>query len=78
MVATSAESEGNSQPASCKYTRIIQKLGFCAKFSEFKIQNVVRSCDVEFPVRLERLAYSHGQFSSCEPELNYTLRCYLD
>ncbi|KAH8991534.1 TBP-domain-containing protein [Lactarius akahatsu] len=46
-----------------------QKLGFDAKFSEFKIQNIVGSCDVKFPIRLEGLAYSHGQFSSYEPEL---------
>ncbi|KAH9170801.1 TBP-domain-containing protein [Lactarius sanguifluus] len=52
-----------------KYARIVQKLGFDAKFSEFKIQNIVGSCDVKFPIRLEGLAYSHGQFSSYEPEL---------
>jgi transcription initiation factor TFIID TATA-box-binding protein len=55
--------------ASRKYARIVQKLGFEAKFSEFKIQNIVGSCDVKFPIRLEGLAYSHGQFSSYEPEL---------
>ena len=27
------------------------------------------SCDVKFPIRLEGLAYAHGQFSSYEPEL---------
>jgi transcription initiation factor TFIID TATA-box-binding protein len=52
-----------------RYARIIQKLGFDAKFSEFKIQNIVGSCDVKFPIRLEGLAYSHGSFSSYEPEL---------
>ncbi|KAF0929742.1 hypothetical protein E2562_024434 [Oryza meyeriana var. granulata] len=36
---------------------------------EFKIQNIVGSCDVKFPIRLEGLAYSHGAFSSYEPEL---------
>lgn len=52
-----------------RYARIIQKLGFDAKFSEFKIQNIVGSCDVKFPIRLEGLAYSHGSFSSYEPEV---------
>nr|CAB3466574.1 unnamed protein product [Digitaria exilis] len=51
------------------YARIIQKLGFPAKFKDFKIQNIVGSCDVKFPIRLEGLAYSHGAFSSYEPEL---------
>lgn len=69
MVVTGAKSEDDSRLASRKYARIVQKLGFDAKFSEFKIQNIVGSCDVKFPIRLEGLAYSHGNFSSYEPEL---------
>ncbi|TIB36058.1 hypothetical protein E3P84_01099 [Wallemia ichthyophaga] len=69
MVVTGAKSEDDSKLASRKYARIIQKLGFDAKFSEFKIQNIVGSCDVKFPIRLEGLAYTHGHFSSYEPEL---------
>lgn len=61
--------------ASRKYACIVQKLGFVAKFSEFKIQNIVGSCDVKFPIRLEGLAYSHGQFSSYEPEVHFTIVC---
>ncbi|KAE8710561.1 TATA-box-binding protein [Hibiscus syriacus] len=53
----------------CEYARIIQKLGFPAKFKDFKIQNIAGSCDVKFPIRLEGLAYSHDAFSSYEPEL---------
>ncbi|KTW31704.1 TATA-box-binding protein [Pneumocystis jirovecii RU7] len=69
MVVTGAKSEDDSKLASRKYARIIQKLGFNAKFTDFKIQNIVGSCDVRFPIRLEGLAYSHGTFSSYEPEL---------
>lgn len=69
MVVTGAKSEDDSRLASRKYARIIQKLGFNAKFMDFKIQNIVGSCDVKFPIRLEGLAYSHGMFSSYEPEL---------
>ncbi|KAF7047139.1 hypothetical protein CFC21_056097 [Triticum aestivum] len=60
--------KSNTQCCS-QYARIIQKLGFPAKFKDFKIQNIVGSCDVKFPIRLEGLAYSHGAFSSYEPEL---------
>lgn len=83
---TGAKSEDDSRLASRKYARIIQKLGFEAKFQDFKIQNIVGSvrlpssasllvltsllqCDVKFPIRLEGLAYSHGMFSSYEPEV---------
>ncbi|ORY75952.1 hypothetical protein BCR35DRAFT_306004 [Leucosporidium creatinivorum] len=69
VVVTGAKSEDDSRLASRKYARIIQKLGFEAKFQDFKIQNIVGSCDVKFPIRLEGLAYSHGHFSSYEPEL---------
>lgn len=40
-----------------------------AKFLDFKIQNMVGSCDVKFPIRLEGLVLTHGKFSSYEPEL---------
>ncbi|KAG0035984.1 TATA-box-binding protein [Podila clonocystis] len=69
MVVTGAKSEDDSKLASRKYARIIQKLGFPAKFTDFKIQNIVGSCDVKFPIRLEGLAFSHGPFTSYEPEL---------
>lgn len=64
MVVTGAKSEELSRLAARKYARIIQKLGFQAKFSEFKIQNIVGSCDVKFPIRLEGLAFAHGNYSS--------------
>jgi len=69
MVVTGAKSEDDSRLAARKYARIIQKLGFDAQFKDFKIQNIVGSCDVRFPIRLEGLAYAHGNFSSYEPEL---------
>jgi len=70
MVVTGAKSEELARLAARKYARIIQKLGFeAARFTEFKIQNIVGSCDVKFPIRLEGLAYKHGNFSSYEPEL---------
>jgi len=69
MVVTGAKSEDDSRLASRKYARIIQKLGFNAKFTDFKIQNIVGSCDIRFPIRLEGLANRHHNFSSYEPEL---------
>jgi transcription initiation factor TFIID TATA-box-binding protein len=69
MVVTGAKSEDDSKLASRKYARIIQKLGFGAKFTDFKIQNIVGSCDIKFPIRLEGLASKHHNFSSYEPEL---------
>jgi len=69
MVCTGAKSEEDSRTASRKYAKIVQKLGFSATFKEFKIQNIVGSCDVRFPIRLEGLAYAQSMFSSYEPEI---------
>ncbi|NXX70487.1 TBPL2 protein, partial [Spizella passerina] len=69
MVCTGAKSEEQSRLAARKYARVVQKLGFPAKFLDFKIQNMVGSCDVRFPIRLESLVLTHQQFSSYEPEL---------
>ncbi|XP_038612639.1 TATA box-binding protein-like 2 [Tachyglossus aculeatus] len=69
MVCTGAKSEEQSRLAARKYARVVQKLGFPARFLDFKIQNMVGSCDVKFPIRLEGLVLTHQQFCSYEPEL---------
>lgn len=68
-VVTGAKSEDDGKLTSRKYARIYQKLGFNAKFTEFKIQYIVGSCDIKFPIRLEGLASRHHMFCSYEPEL---------
>jgi transcription initiation factor TFIID TATA-box-binding protein len=45
------------------------KLGFPIQFMDFKIQNVVGSCDVQFPVKLETLATMYSLFTTYEPEI---------
>ncbi|XP_055990330.1 TATA box-binding protein-like 2 [Sorex fumeus] len=69
MVCTGAKSEEESRLAARKYARVVQKLGFPARFVDFKIQNMVASCDMRFSIRLEGLVLTHRQFSSYEPEL---------
>ncbi|XP_015586842.1 TATA-box-binding protein isoform X3 [Cephus cinctus] len=69
LVCTGAKCEEDSFLAARKFARIIQKLGFPVKFINFKIQNIVATCDLKFPVKLENLNHMHGQFSSYEPEL---------
>ncbi|GJN19891.1 hypothetical protein PR202_gb07206 [Eleusine coracana subsp. coracana] len=69
MVCTGAKTEEQSKLAARKYARIIQKLGYPAQFRDFKIQNMVASCDVKFPIRLEGLALTCGVFAHYEPEI---------
>jgi transcription initiation factor TFIID TATA-box-binding protein len=69
MVCTGARNEEESRLASRTFAKIILKLGFPVKFSEFTVQNIVASCDVKFPIRLEGLASSHLRYCSYEPEM---------
>ncbi|KAK9845915.1 hypothetical protein WJX81_005852 [Elliptochloris bilobata] len=69
MVCTGAKSEEAARVAARKYAKVVQRLGFPATFKDFKVQNIVGSTDVRFPIRLEGLSYSHGLFCSYEPEL---------
>ncbi len=50
-----------------QYGKIITKLGYEARFQDFKVQNIVGSTDVKFPIRLEGLAYGHAIFASVSP-----------
>ena len=52
-------------PSSLSFSVSPHLVPFCAqaKFTEFKIQNMVGSCDVKFPIRLEGLMHQHGQFA---------------
>ncbi|XWS75231.1 hypothetical protein CRYUN_Cryun01aG0067900 [Craigia yunnanensis] len=67
IVCTGAKIEQQSLLATCKCAIIIQKLGFDITFSDFKIQNIVASCDIECPLSLLRFATYHGAFSVYEP-----------
>lgn len=69
MVCTGAKSEEDSIQAARRYARVIQKLGFEAKFLDFKIQNMVGSADVNFKIQLEALSMRHKEYCSYEPEL---------
>ncbi|KAK2975397.1 hypothetical protein RJ640_029270 [Escallonia rubra] len=59
LVCTGAKTTENSIVAARKFARVVQKLGYPAKFKDSKIQNIVGSCDVNFTVTLESFAVSH-------------------
>ncbi|KAK1875506.1 TATA box-binding protein-like protein 2 [Dissostichus eleginoides] len=58
LIFSSGRCEEHSRLAARKYARVVQKLGFPARFTDFKIQNM-----------MEGLVLTHQQFSSYEPEL---------
>ena len=69
MVCTGAKSEQDSRTAARTYAKMISKLGYDVKFTNFTIQNIVGSCGVNFNISLEGLYASNGKHCSYEPEL---------
>ncbi|XP_077501136.1 TATA-box-binding protein-like [Amblyomma americanum] len=70
ILCSGAKDEMKAKLASRKFARIIQKLGFDAHFLNFKIVNIVASCDVGFMIRLEGLLLARRGLASYEPELS--------
>ena len=69
MVCTGVKDEDESRIASRKFVRIIQKLGFPVKFTNFKIQNMVGSCNLHFKIFLKNFFYENRLSTHYESEL---------
>ena len=69
VVCTGAKSEEISRLSAKMYAKMIRKIGYPIKLSDFKIQNVVASCDLKFAISLEGLANEHHRFCRYDPEL---------
>lgn len=69
MCVTGVKSTHNAQLAAKKFAYIIERVGFKHDSLDFKVQNIVGTADVGFPIRLEGLVYAHSTFASYEPEL---------
>lgn len=69
MIVTGTKKEEDSQTAAKKFVKILERVGFAATYSDFKIQNISGTVDLGFPIRLEGLMYAHPNCSTYEPEL---------
>lgn len=70
MCVTGVKSTHNARLAVQKFAVVVGKLGFTTqKEVDFKVQNIVGTSDLGFPIRLEGLVYAHSNFASYEPEL---------
>ena len=69
LVCTGAKSEAAAKRGARIYAAIIAKIGFPVQFTGFRLQNVVATVNVGFPIRLEALAFAHNTYASYEPEL---------
>lgn len=70
VCVSGVQSTHNATLAMKKFSYIIERLGFQPKENmKYKIQNIVGTTDVGFPIRLEGLVNAHHAFASYEPEL---------
>ena len=69
MVVTGSKSTSESRLAARKYARIFQNLGIPVMFKKFRIQNIVASANVNFPIKLQDIAESYGPYVSFTPDL---------
>jgi transcription initiation factor TFIID TATA-box-binding protein len=69
MVCIGAKSTHQSRLAARKHARLLQRHGYPVCFTNFKIQNMVSSFNLKFPICLKRLVAIQKKFSCYEPEL---------
>ena len=77
MVCTGAKSEEDSKKASRKYAKIIRSLGFPVEFKEFKVQNIVGSCDAKFQISLSKLNIQLGKLNNSSNSPNNKNKKYI-
>lgn len=69
MVCTGGKTELESRLAARKYVSIFQRCGIPVCFRNFKIQNIVASANVGFPIKLQDMAQDYGPYCTYEDEL---------
>ena len=70
LVCAGAKSLEASRLAARKVARVLQKIGFPVRFSDFRVQNLVATNDAGFAINLDKImASSYRAFSNYEPEI---------
>ena len=69
MVCTGSKNIEESLYACRKYVRLLQHYGIRVCFHNFRVQNIVASATLGFPVRLLDMSNDHGAYVSYEPDL---------
>lgn len=70
ITCTGATSEFTSKMAARRYARVLQKLGFRARFKNFKIVNVLGTCTMPFAIKLVPFSQANKPIAQYEPELH--------
>lgn len=69
ITCTGATSEDEATIGARRIARVIQKLGFNAKFRKWRIVNVLGSCSMPFEIKINAFSQQHRE-AEYEPELH--------
>merc|ERR1711953_984865 len=76
ITCTGANSEDQARIAARRFARILQKLGFNTRFSNYRVVNVLGTVTLPFAIRITQFSQAHHE-ASYEPELHpgVTYKC---
>ena len=84
LICLGAKSIEDSEKTARKYCNELKSLGYNTKFNDFKIVNIVATCDVKFPILLTKLKEKEYQrlktnniILNYDPEIYPGLRIHL-
>lgn len=72
IIVTEVDSINKTEVACKEFRTVIEKIGLKPKdfgAMEYKVRNIMGTCDCGFPLRLEELSYAHSDYCSYEPEV---------
>ena len=69
VVCTGSKDTRSSRLACRKCVNVFQKAGLRVGFSKYKIQNIVASTGIDFPIKLKELHHDYAAYSSYESSL---------
>lgn len=70
ITCTGATSEDQAKIAARRYSRCLQKLGFNARFRNFRIVNVLGTCSMPWGIMIVNFSEKYKKDASYEPELH--------
>lgn len=63
ITCTGATSEDQSHVAARRFARCLQKLGFKARFTNYRVVNVLGTCSMPFAIRITAFSEKHKEFA---------------
>lgn len=70
ITCTGATSEEQAKIAARRYARTLEKLGFRARFHNFRVVNVLGTCSMPWAIKIVNFSEKYREAASYEPELH--------